>query len=92
VDVSGLHFEVCYYQGIEFCIERGIALFNPGTQGEHKILRGFSPTICYSNHKMKEPAFDEAIADFLQRETPHIVEYAVQSASLLPYRKSEDSK
>lgn len=87
-DVSGLHFEVCYYQGIEFCIENKISLFNPGTQGEHKILRGFSPTICYSNHKMLEAAFDNAVADFLRQETPHIVKYAKNSASLLPYKEN----
>lgn len=85
-DVSGLHFECCYYQGIEFCIEHNIPLFNPGTQGEHKILRGFEPTICYSNHSMAEPAFDEAVKDFLIRETPHIKEYAIQSADLLPFK------
>jgi predicted N-acyltransferase len=87
-DVSNLHFEVCYYQGIEFCIERNIGLFNPGTQGEHKILRGFTPTICYSNHKMNEEAFDLAVKDFLVKETPHIIEYARQSESLLPYKKN----
>jgi predicted N-acyltransferase len=86
-DVSGLHFEVCYYQGIEFCIENNIPLFNPGTQGEHKILRGFEPTLCYSNHVMAEPAFDEAVKDFLKRETPHIIEYFTQSESLLPFRQ-----
>lgn len=91
-DVSGLHFEACYYQGIEFCIEQDIAIFNPGTQGEHKILRGFAPTLCYSNHKMQEKAFDNAIADFLQRETPHIIDYAEKSASLLPYRRHDESE
>jgi hypothetical protein len=91
-DVSGLHFEACYYQGIEFCIEQNIMLFNPGTQGEHKILRGFTPTICYSNHKMYEEAFDLAVHDFLQRETPQIIDYAEQSSSLLPYRQNIDAK
>ncbi len=85
-EVSGLHFEACYYQGIEFCIEHNIPLFNPGTQGEHKILRGFAPTICYSNHKMALPAFDNAVKDFLLRETSHIIDYAKQSSSLLPYK------
>jgi predicted N-acyltransferase len=87
-DVSGLHFEACYYQGIEFCIENDIPLFNPGTQGEHKILRGFAPALCYSNHKMREGAFDRAVADFLERETPHIIDYAKNSASLLPYKQT----
>jgi predicted N-acyltransferase len=88
-EVSGLHFEACYYQGIEFCIEHKIPLFNPGTQGEHKILRGFAPTLCYSNHKMREEAFDKAVDDFLQRETPHIIDYAEKSASLLPFKGIE---
>lgn len=86
-EVSGLHFEACYYQGIEFCIEQNIPLFNPGTQGEHKILRGFAPTLCYSNHALQEPAFDRAVADFLSRETPHIIDYAKKSAELLPYKE-----
>lgn len=90
-DVSNLHFEACYYQGIEFCIEHNIMLFNPGTQGEHKILRGFAPTICYSNHKMNEEAFDKAVKDFLQRESPHIIDYSEQSASLLPYRENSEA-
>lgn len=89
VDVSGLHFEACYYQGIEFCIENKVKMFNPGTQGEHKILRGFEPTLCYSNHCMSEPAFDEAVKDFLQRETPHIVDYLEQSKELLPFKSEE---
>ncbi|MFT4652768.1 MAG: putative N-acyltransferase [Kangiellaceae bacterium] len=91
-EISGLHFEACYYQGIEFCIEKNIPLFNPGTQGEHKILRGFEPFLCYSNHKMKEDGFDRAIADFLQRETPQIIDYAEKSASLLPYKDINPEK
>lgn len=86
-DVSGLHFECCYYQGIEFCIEQNIPYFNPGTQGEHKILRGFQPTICYSNHVMMHQEFDQAVKDFLVRENPHIREYAVESAQLLPFKQ-----
>lgn len=89
-EVSGLHFEACYYQGIEFCIEHNIPMFNPGTQGEHKILRGFEPTLCYSNHSMQEPAFDDAVADFVNREAPHIKDYKVQSAQLLPFRENQE--
>ncbi len=91
-EIEYLHFEACYYQGIEFCIEKNIPLFNPGTQGEHKILRGFEPFLCYSNHKMKEDGFDRAIADFLQRETPQIIDYAEKSASLLPYKDINPEK
>lgn len=87
-DVDGLHFECCYYQGIEFCIERGIKSFNPGTQGEHKILRGFEPIFCYSNHCLQEPAFHHAIERFLQQETPEIKQYKDNAASLLPFKQS----
>ncbi len=88
-DVSGLHFECCYYQGIEYCIDNNIPYFNPGTQGEHKILRGFKPTICYSNHSMMHEEFDRAVKDFLTRENPHIREYAIQSAQLLPFKHTD---
>lgn len=85
-DISGLHFECCYYRGIEFAISKGIEVFNPGTQGEHKILRGFRPTFCYSNHYLLEPAFDKAVEDFLQRERPGIVRYHGQASELLPFK------
>lgn len=91
-EVSGLHFEACYYQGIEFCIEQNIPLFNPGTQGEHKILRGFAPTLCFSNHSMREQAFDSAVSDFLRRETPHIIDYAEKSSELLPFKENGTEK
>lgn len=88
-DVSGLHFECCYYRGIDFAIKQGITEFNPGTQGEHKILRGFRPTFCYSNHYLLEPAFDQAVADFVRRERPSIEQYHAQASEVLPYRKEE---
>ncbi|WP_371192749.1 GNAT family N-acetyltransferase [Glaciecola sp. SC05] len=89
-DVSGLHFECCYYRGIEFAIAKGIQVFNPGTQGEHKILRGFRPTFCYSNHYLVEPAFDRAVADFVIRERAGIKQYHAETTQLLPF-KQEDS-
>ncbi|MDF2178257.1 GNAT family N-acetyltransferase [Aliiglaciecola sp. CAU 1673] len=85
-EVDGLHFEACYYQGIEFCIERGLTLFNPGTQGEHKILRGFEPTLCYSNHYIADPAFRHAIATYLQQEAEQVLEYQKDASRLLPFR------
>ena len=88
-EADGLHFECCYYQGIEFCIERNIASFNPGTQGEHKILRGFEPVYCYSNHWIKEPAFHDAIDGFLQQEAVNIESYKLGAEKLLPFRQSE---
>lgn len=86
-DVSGLHFECCYYQGIEFAIERNIQIFNPGTQGEHKILRGFSPTLCYSNHYIAHPEFRRAIKHFLEEEALGIKAYKERASTVLPYKK-----
>ena len=85
-----LHFECCYYQGIEFCIERNIASFNPGPQGEHKILRGFEPVYCYSNHWIKELAFHDAIDRFLQQEIVNIESYKEGAEKLLPFRQTAD--
>lgn len=85
--VDGLHFEVCYYQGIEFCINNALQRFNPGTQGEHKIQRGFEPIYCYSSHWLLRPEFHQAVADFLQQERAHIHHYKEQAASLLPFRQ-----
>ena len=86
-DISGLHFECCYYRGIEFAIAKNIQIFNPGTQGEHKILRGFEPTFCYSNHYMREPAFDRAVLDFVTRERPAIEQYHAHTCELLPFKE-----
>lgn len=84
---NGLHFEVCYYQGIEFCIEQKIARFNPGTQGEHKLIRGFEPVFCYSNHWLAEPAFHQAVADFTRQEQTHMQAYYQQAQALLPFKQ-----
>ncbi len=88
-DVESLHFECCYYQGIEFCIEQNIQRFNPGTQGEHKILRGFEPIYCYSNHVLKEPAFHEAVERFVLQEKSHMEEYKSHAEQLLPYKQPD---
>ncbi len=63
-----LHFNVCYYAGIEYCIEQGLRIFEPGAGGEHKIARGFQPTLTHSVHYLREPILAQAVADFLQRE------------------------
>lgn len=89
VDIDGLHFECCYYQGIEYCIEQGLKMFNPGTQGEHKIQRGFEPTFCYSNHWLKEPMFHRAITNFVLEEGASIDIYKEQSSKLLPFKSPE---
>jgi predicted N-acyltransferase len=66
--VRNLHFELCYYQGIEFAIERGMALFEAGAQGEHKHARGFLPAITYSTHEVRHPGMSRAIASYLAEE------------------------
>lgn len=82
-----LHFETCYYQGIDYCIRRGLRLFEPGAQGEHKIARGFLPSLTHSAHWLAHPVFNEAVADFLRRETPAVQEYARALHQHSPYRQ-----
>ncbi|MGQ7845122.1 GNAT family N-acetyltransferase [Granulosicoccus sp. 3-233] len=85
-DYHSLHFEACYYQGIEYCIANGIARFEPGAQGEHKITRGFLPTITRSAHYVAHPGFRDAIADFLSQERPYIEQRCSGLADLLPFK------
>jgi predicted N-acyltransferase len=86
-DYHSLHFETCYYQGIEYCIERGLKTFEPGTQGEHKISRGFVPTETRSAHWLSHPQFARAIDQYLDRERTHIDEYMESASDHAPYRK-----
>jgi len=72
---QNLHFEACYYQGLEYCIEHRLQCFDPGAQGEHKISRGFLPTATWSAHWIAEPRFRSAITDFLQQETQGMQHY-----------------
>ena len=87
VEADSLHFEACYYQGIEYCLERGLSHFDPGTQGEHKISRGFHPILTWSNHWLAEPGFDDAIRDFVEEEAEHVQLYAEQACELLPFKE-----
>jgi predicted N-acyltransferase len=84
---NNLHFELCYYRGIEFCIEKNLKSFNPGTQGEHKIQRGFEPILTYSYHWIKHPSFKVAIKIFCQQEQRHMLTYQQQCQQLLPFKK-----
>jgi predicted N-acyltransferase len=81
-----LHFEACYYQGIEYAIRKGLKRFDPGAQGEHKIQRGFTPVPTWSNHWIVHPGFREAINDFLGRERPAMEEYMEEARALLPFK------
>jgi len=86
-DYHSLHFETCYHQGIEYCIERRIARFEPGTQGEHKVSRGFEPTITWSAHYIADADFRAAIADYLHREGAAVEAYALEVRRHVPYRE-----
>lgn len=85
-EYDSLHFEACYYQGIDYCIRQGLQRFEPGAQGEHKIHRGFLPTLTHSAHWIAHPTFRRAIADFLARETPAVRNYARELSQHSPYR------
>lgn len=86
-DFHSLHFEACYYQGIEYCIRQGLSRFEPGTQGEHKLSRGFTPTATWSNHWIPDPEFGRAISQFLDRERLHVDAYIAELKNHEPYRK-----
>jgi predicted N-acyltransferase len=85
-DYNSLHFEACYHQGIEFCIEQGVARFEPGTQGEHKVSRGFEPTLTWSAHFIANRRFRDAIEDYLDREGASVDAYAEEVQAHVPYR------
>ena len=91
-EYDSLHFESCYYQGIEHCIEMKLNKFDPGVQGEHKIKRGFLPVETFSSHWIKDDRFKKAIDDFLIREREHILEYNERCKSLLPFKSSVTNK
>ncbi|WP_430462196.1 GNAT family N-acetyltransferase [Thalassolituus sp. LLYu03] len=86
-EFDALHFEACYYQGIEFCIERKLQRFDPGTQGEHKIARGFEPVSTVSLHWLAHPGFHQAVKEFVQEEAAHMQRYQQEAASLLPFHR-----
>jgi uncharacterized protein len=84
--VPCLHFEAAYYQPLEFCIEQGIAVFEGGAQGEHKMARGFLPTKTWSAHWLAHPAFADAIERFLEREGGGIDDYLDELNDRTPFR------
>lgn len=73
--IDKLHFEACYYQGIEFCIRNKLQVFEPGAQGEHKIARGFIPTLTKSSHWLNNSPFEESIANFVKHEQDGVAHY-----------------
>jgi predicted N-acyltransferase len=81
-----LHFELCYYQGIDFCLKHNFKMFEAGAQGQHKIARGFKPIRTYSAHKIKHPAFKEAIENFIQGEKHQITKALNEYSTSLPFK------
>ena len=86
-DFHSLHFETCYYQGIDYCIRTGLQRFEPGTQGEHKVARGFVPQPTWSYHWLRDPQFHRAVGAFLARETRHVDAYMDEIGEHVPYRQ-----
>ena len=84
--VSGLHFELCYYQAQQFCIHQGITYFEGGAQGEHKLARGFEPRPTCSYHKIAHADFEVAIKDFLRRESEGIAAYTNELEERAPFK------
>jgi predicted N-acyltransferase len=85
-EVRNLHFEMCYYRAVEYAIDRGYALCEAGAQGEHKLPRGFEPTLTYSAHTVFHPAFSEAIAHALEEEKQGIERLFREFAEHSPYK------
>ncbi len=88
---DALHFETCYHQGIEYCIETGRRLFEPGTQGEHKLSRGFVPVETWSAHWLRQPEFFDAIGSYLDQERRHIERYMESIDTHSPYRRRDEA-
>jgi predicted N-acyltransferase len=85
-----LHFEVCYYQAIDFAIKRGLKTVEAGAQGEHKIARGYLPQTTYSAHYIADPDLRRAISDYLKRERAYVAEAGRELSEAAPFRKAAD--
>jgi hypothetical protein len=85
-----LHFEVCYYQAIDFAIQRGLKTVEAGAQGEHKLARGYLPQTTYSAHYIADPGLRHAISDYLKRERAYVAEAARELTDAAPFRKTAD--
>lgn len=89
---DSLHFETCYYQGIEFAIQQGLQRFDPGAQGEHKIARGFEPIQTWSVHHIEHADFAEAVTDFVMEEATQLRLYQTQLREGLPFRQTNNEQ
>jgi predicted N-acyltransferase len=88
-DFKSLHFELCYYQGIEFAIEKKFSLFEAGAQGEHKFQRGFLPSLTYSAHQIDDPNLGPAIDEFIGEEKKQITLLFAQYGEQTPFSREE---
>jgi len=86
-DFHSLHFETCYYQGLEYAINQGLQYFDPGAQGEHKLQRGFLPTKTWSAHWIKDEDFSQVIGQFVSREQEYMRQYIDEMTCQSPYKK-----
>ena len=84
-----LHFETCFYQGMDFAIAEGLQRFDAGAQGEHKLVRGFEPQITHSWHYLCHPGLREAVEEYLVQERAGIRAYAIEAREALPYRRGD---
>jgi uncharacterized protein len=84
-----LHFELCYYQTIEYCIREGLVRLDAGAQGEHKLARGFEAVVTRSAHYIREPAFRAAVADYCRRESEALERYRDECNAHSPFRSSQ---
>jgi predicted N-acyltransferase len=82
-----LHFEICYYQAIEFAIRRGLKRVEAGAQGEHKLARGYRPVPTFSAHEFADRRFQRAVADYLTRERAAVDDTIADYAEHLPFRR-----
>ncbi|GAB2503142.1 GNAT family N-acetyltransferase [Arenimonas alkanexedens] len=89
VPAPGLHFETCYYQGIDYCLREGLQVFEPGAQGEHKIARGFLPVATRSHHWLADPEFARAIGEWCRQEQAGTRSYRQAVLAHSPYRDAD---
>lgn len=87
-DFNQLHFETCFYQGLDFAIAHGFQRFDAGAQGEHKLIRGFEPVMTHSWHYVRHEGLKAAVSDYLDRERAGVLAYAEEARSALPYRQA----
>ena len=89
IDCPGLHFELCYYQGIAYAIAHGLQRFEPGAQGEHKLARGFEPVPTWSAYWIADPRMRDVVASHLRREDGAMQDYQAEMARHLPFKATQ---